>query len=444
MFNILILENENKYKPCINDALVKTCKLNFSSSGNGARKILQDESYDVVILNLCKNRKQPFDLLSWIVSEFPFTPVIAVSETAETDFVVQAVKNGAFDFIPMPFSNTRLLHSVKQALENLSLKNERDYLRRNQDIIYDFDKIISETLEMRDVINNLKKFSQTDSTILMTGETGTGKSFLSGTIHFNSLRRNKPFININCANICETLLESELFGHEKGAFTGADKLRIGRFEQAKGGTVFLDEIGEMSLTLQGKLLKVLEHNCFERVGGNRTIHSDLRFIAATNRNMKDCIKQGSFKEDLYFRLKVLSVNLPPLRKRRPCIEPLSFWLLENLARSLKKRVTGFSPQVMKWIHSYSWPGNLRELSNSIERAVILEDRNVIQKKHFPMTEDDDECVGLIEEKQMIINALEEKLWVQKDAAKVLGMTPRNLNYRIRKYGITHSRWRKNR
>jgi transcriptional regulator with PAS, ATPase and Fis domain len=200
-------------------------------------------------------------------------------------------------------------------LENKGLKNEIDYLKREQDVIYDFERIIANSQTMKRMIATLKKFSNTDSTILITGETGTGKSFLSGAVHYNSRRSNKTFIKINCANITETLLESELFGHEKGAFTGANKTRVGRLEQGNGGTVFLDEIGEMTPTLQAKLLRVLEEKSFERVGGNRTIHSDVRIIAATNRKPEEQVSEGKFREDLYYRLNVLRVQLPPLRER---------------------------------------------------------------------------------------------------------------------------------
>jgi transcriptional regulator with PAS, ATPase and Fis domain len=287
----------------------------------------------------------------------------------------------------------------------------------------------------------------------MTGETGTGKSFLSGTIHFNSQRRDKPFVKINCANIHETLLESELFGHEKGAFTGADKLRIGRFEQAHGGTMFLDEIGEMGLPLQSKLLRVLEEKAFERVGGNKTIHSDVRVIAATNRNLEQLISEGKFREDLYYRINVLFTKLPPLRERKQCIEPLAYSLLKKICRSLGKKIVGFSPIVMEKIIAYPWPGNIRQLANTIDRAAILEDGAIIQTSSISMpgpieitqSQAEDSPPESLEmgEKEHILKALEENLWIQKDAAKTLGISPRTLNYKIKKFNISHPRWRKN-
>jgi transcriptional regulator with PAS, ATPase and Fis domain len=288
---------------------------------------------------------------------------------------------------------------------------------------------------------------------LITGETGTGKSFLSGTIHFNSKRRKKPFIKINCTNIPETLLESELFGHEKGAFTGATKTRVGRFEQGNGGTVFLDEIGELTWDLQAKLLRVLDEKSFERVGGNQTIHSDVRLIVATNRVLEEQVAAGKFREDFYYRINVLAVRLPPLRERRECIEPLASYLLDKCCRYLRKEIAGFSPEVIQTFKTYSWPGNIRQLANTIERAVILEEGHTIQAENvslpkpieLPRTESESYLSQPLQthEKEVILRALEESLWIQKDAADRLSISPRALNYKIRKLGITHPRWRKN-
>jgi transcriptional regulator with GAF, ATPase, and Fis domain len=303
------------------------------------------------------------------------------------------------------------------------------------------------------VIATVKKLSQTDSIILMTGETGTGKSFLSGNIHFNSPRRRKPFIKVNCANIPETLLESELFGHEKGAFTGAVKTRTGRFEQADGGTLFLDELCELSFALQAKLLRVIEEKTFERLGGNKTIHSDTRIIAATNRNIEELVRSGNFREDLYYRINVLRIHLPPLRERKDCIEPLAYHLLEKLCRSAKKQIPAFEPEVLRLFQNYPWPGNIREMSNTIERAILLEDGPLIRKENVSLAELEGSSppdppsfsLKLSDEqaKDLIYRALEDNLWIQKEAAEQLGISPRALNYRIKKLGITHARWRRN-
>ena len=307
---------------------------------------------------------------------------------------------------------------------------------------------------MRSVMTTIKRRAQTESTLLVTGETRTGKSFLSGNIHFNSPRRNKPFVGVNCANIPETLLESELFGHNKGAFTGADKTRPGRFEQASGGTIFLDEFCELSFGLQAKLLRAIEQKSFERLGSNKTIQADTRIIAATNRDIETLVRTGKFREDLYYRINVLRIHMPPLRERLECIEPLAHYLLKKLSRSVKKKIDTFAPNVIERFQQYPWPGNIRQLSNTIERAILLEDDREIRQESISLPDLGDkvsptlQTVGLRlsedQEKEMISNALEDNLWIQKDAARQLGITPRALNYRINKLGITHSRWRKNR
>ena len=417
---------------------------------------IKTNDYECMLLGFQLTRADSFSLLKQIIQVSPHTPVIAVSDSEAAGLVVKAVKEGVFDFLVKPILKEKLLLSIRHGLEHRNLKNEIDYLKREQDIIYDFDRIIAHSPIMKRMITTLNKFAQTDSTILITGETGTGKSFLSGAVHYNSIRRTRPFVKINCANLPETLLESELFGHEKGAFTGANKTRVGRLEQARGGTVFLDEIGEMTSALQAKLLRVLEEKSFERVGGNKTIHSDVRIIAATNRKPETQVADGSFREDLYYRLNVLRVHLPPLRERGQCIGPLAEHLLGNICRNLKKKIDGFTPDVTGAFLDYSWPGNIRQLANTIERAAILEDSGRIQIQNVILPElqrsnsaveemiTDKPPESLVDrEKETIVQVLEDCLWIQKDAAGKLGITPRSLNYKIRKYGITHPRWRKN-
>jgi len=421
-----------------------------NGSGDFAVELL-DRHADVVLLDLAttKEREEMYQLRK-VRSLLPYTPVIVTSTEENTDLVVRAMKFGAFDFVAKPYTPNRIRIALTQALETKGLRNEIDYLRHEQNVVYDFDRIIAESEPMREVIRSLKKFAATDATILMTGETGTGKSFLSGTIHFNSHRGHRPFVVINCANIQETLLESELFGHEKGSFTGADKLRVGRFEQAHGGTVFLDEIGEMSMGLQAKLLRVLEERAFERVGGNRTIYTDVRIIAATNRNLTKQIAEGRFREDLFYRINVLPVKLPSLRERPECLEPLANALLRQICRNLRKSITGFTPEVVRIINRYDWPGNIRQLANMIERAVILEEREQIHPSSIFVPDlapalgrqrtrsEEDEI-----EKKRIIGVLEKYSWVQKRAAAELEMSPRVLNYWVRKLRITHPRWHRN-
>jgi DNA-binding NtrC family response regulator len=418
-----------------------------------ARRRLTKESFSAIIFDLLDDGSDLAKILESLQLLAPDTPVIVIGHQNDAQLVVRAIKAGAFDFISKPYPPEKIKLSVHQALENRSLKNEIDYLRREQDVVYDYDRIIAASPAMQNVIKTIKRLARTDSTILMTGETGTGKSFLSGNIHFNSLRRQKPFIKVNCANIPETLLESELFGHEKGSFTGADKTRTGRFEQADGGTIFLDEFCELGLELQAKLLRAIEDKAFERLGGNKTIHADTRIIAATNRDIEAFVREGNFREDLYYRINVLRIHLPPLRERVQCIEPLAHYFLAKLGRSLKKKIDAFDPEVIEMFRQYPWPGNIRQLSNTIERAILMEDDTVIRQENISLPKIETlslpgkQPAGLKlseeQEKEMISRALADNLWIQKDAARQLGISPRALNYRINKLGITHARWRKN-
>lgn len=454
MANILIIEEISTWKTLLSEALAPAHRLTFCKNLAEASGQMRRAVYDIIICDLQGGRDDSFRSIHDLIKESPDSRIIVTSPDEKAEMIVKLLRMGVFDFMVKPYSAERMGQAVTQALENRSLKNEIDYLRRQQDIIYDYDRIIAFSQSMQRVLSTIKKLANTDSTVLVTGETGTGKSILSGSIHFNSSRRHKPFVKITCANIPETLLESELFGHEKGSFTGANKTRVGRLEQANGGTVFLDEIGELSPTLQAKLLQVLEDKSFERVGGNRTIHSDIRIITATNRNLEEQVAAKTFREDLYYRINVLRVHLPPLKERPDCIEPLARYLLQKICRSVKKRIDGFSPEVVGLFKAYSWPGNIRELSNVIERAVIIEDGHTIQRDSVslpetrPLSRGEPQRPSSLElndnEKNLILQALEESLWIQRDAATRLGITPRILNYKVKKFGITHPRWRKNR
>ncbi len=450
---LLIIGGHEEETRNLADSLAADYQISAAPTVADAAVRLQKEAFSAIILDLSDDESHLVRNLEALQQLSPNAPVIVIGPPHDSQLIVSAVKAGAFDFVTKPYPSEKIKWSVYQALENRSLKNEIDYLRREQDVVYDYEKIISVSPAMQEVMETIKRMAGTDSTVLVTGETGTGKSFLSGNIHFNSPRRNKPFIKVNCANIPETLLESELFGHEKGSFTGADKTRIGRFEQAGGGTIFLDEFCELGFDLQAKLLRAIEEKAFERLGGNKTIHTDTRIIAATNRDIEALVREGSFREDLYYRINVLRIHLPPLRERKACIEPLAYYLLEKLGRSVKKKINAIDPEVIDMFRQYPWPGNIRQLSNTIERAILLEDQTLIRKSSVSLPE-----IGTLappriqptglklsenEEKEMIARALDGNLWIQKDAALQLGISPRALNYRIKKLGITHARWRKN-
>jgi len=435
------------------DALAADYPISAAPNILEAAQRLEKEAFNVILFDLANDEAHLVNSIEKLQEYAPSTPIIVVGHQHDAQLIVKAVKAGAFDFVTKPYPPEKIKLSVHQALEHRSLKNEIDYLRREQDVVYDYEQIVAVSGTMQAVIKTIKRLAGTDSTVLVTGETGTGKSFLSGNIHFNSPRHNKPFIKVNCANIPETLLESELFGHEKGSFTGADKTRTGRFEQAGGGTIFLDEFCELGFDLQAKLLRAIEEKAFERLGGNKTIHTDTRIIAATNRDIEALVREGLFREDLYYRINVLRIHLPPLRERTACIEPLAYYLLEKLGRTVKKKISSIDTEVIDMFRQYPWPGNIRQLSNTIERALLLEDQMVIRKSSVSLPEIDDLAPPQIkptglklsehEETEMIARALEENLWIQKDAALQLGISPRALNYRIKKLGITHARWRKN-
>ncbi|MHC1745387.1 MAG: sigma-54-dependent transcriptional regulator [Syntrophobacteraceae bacterium] len=460
MERVLIIDPDQWSRATLSRALSSDYQLVFGSIGGQFFERLRKEAFNAIILDLGPKPANGLQDLERIKKEAPYTPVVVTSATEKAELVVQAIKRGGYDYVAKPFSPEKIRVVLQHASESSSMRNEIDYLRREQDVVYSCEEIIAESPAMQQVLTSLKKLSKTDSTVLMTGETGTGKSFLSGNVHFNSARKSKPFVKVNCANIPETLLESELFGHEKGAFTDAGKIRIGRFEQANGGTVFLDEIGELSPALQAKLLRVLEDKAFERLGGNQTIRSDIRIIAATNRNVEDMVAKGVLRADLYFRINVLRIHLPPLRERRECIERLAHYLLMKTCRAVKKRIERFSKEALDILTHYHFPGNIRELSNMIERAVLWEDSHIIQKESLtlptalasppataaePMDVHADYLPYLIDqERELILDALEKSLWIQKDAAERLGISPRVLNYKVKKFGITHKRWRKNR
>ncbi len=469
MHKILLYDTYRTTANLMVAALHDTCVLTCKTSEVEFQEEIQAKQYDLVFIDIDDGRSLP--LLKKLHHRDPFLPIILTSNTEKAALIVQAMNNGASDFLVHPIAPERINIAVEKAIKIRDQRFEIAYLRRNQDVVYDFKDVVAVSPSMRKVITSLERFAGTDSTILITGDTGTGKSFLSGTVHFNSPRRKKPFVKINCANIPEDLLESELFGHEKGAFTGADKQRIGRFEQAGGGTIFLDEIGEMNLRLQTKLLRVLEEKSFERVGGNKTIYSDVRIIAATNKDLVEQVELGLFREDLYYRINVLPVSLPSLKERKQCIQPLAEILLDKFCKSTHREILGFRRESMEMLIEYDWPGNIRQLANTIERAVILEDGREIRAENLSlptrkmrkavrktaeseMSADEKEIretgkrggklLSLADqERELILQVLEECLWVQKNAAAKLGISPRALNYKINKLGITHPHWRRN-
>jgi Nif-specific regulatory protein len=371
---------------------------------------------------------------------------------------VEAMKSGAFDFVQKPFEIEEMEVKIAKALEMRRMQNQIDYLRHAQGDIHTFDSIIGSSGALEQVLSVVRKVARSNTTVLVRGETGTGKELIAGAVHHNSHRAARSFIKVNCAALQENLLESELFGHEKGAFTGADKQRIGRFEQADGGTLFLDEIGDMSANTQAKILRVLQEHEFERLGGTRTLRVDVRLIAATNRDLTTMVEAGTFREDLFYRLNVVAIEMPALRERKEDIPPLANFFIKRFSGELKKKMDGLDADAAKLLMRYNWPGNIRELENSIERAMLLADGTTISSADLRLGDTvsvggarDNSSVVRIPptgipleeiERVAIVEALKMSNWVQKDAAELLAISPRVMNYKIKTLGIDFPRGRR--
>ena len=418
-----------------------------ASNGNAALERLHESYFDVVVSDLKMGGSDGLDVLRTTKSLHPTVAVILMTAFGTVNTAVEAMKIGAFDYVQKPFEIEEMEVKIEKALELKRLRHELDYLRNEQQETYDFEKIVGNSDALQRVLGVVRKVAKSNSTVLIHGETGTGKELIAGAIHHNSLRAARNFVKVNCAALQENLLESELFGHEKGAFTGADRQRIGRFEQADGGTLFLDEIGDMSPSTQAKILRVLQEHEFERLGGTRTIRVDVRLIAATNRDLPAMVASGNFREDLYYRLNVVSIQTPPLRERKEDILALAMSFLRRFGNELKKRLDGIDPDAQKLLMRYNWPGNIRELENAIERAALLAERSVVtaddlrlgdsaqgasMSREAPVVRIPPTGIPLEDvERQALTEALKMANWVQKDAADLLSISPRVMNYKIK-------------
>jgi two-component system, NtrC family, response regulator AtoC len=429
-----------------------------ASNGNAAIERLHDSYFDVVLSDLKMGGSDGLDVLRTTRALHPTTAVILMTAFGSVTTAVEAMKAGAFDYVQKPFEIEEMEVKIEKALEVKRLKHELDYLRHTQQDIYEFDRIVGSSEALERVLDMVKKVAKSNTTVLIRGETGTGKELIAGAIHHNSLRTSRNFVKVNCAALQENLLESELFGHEKGAFTGADKQRIGRFEQADGGTLFLDEIGDMSPSTQAKILRVLQEHEFERLGGTRTLRVDVRLIAATNRDLSSMVQAGRFRDDLYYRLNVVSIEMPPLRERKDDIVPLANFFIRRFAGELKKKTEGIEPDAQKLLMRYNWPGNIRELENTIERAMLLAEGHGIaagdlRLGEVPTAGGVREQISVVKipptgipledvERHALIEALKMSNWVQKDAAELLSISPRVMNYKIKTLGIEFPRGRR--
>ena len=429
-----------------------------ASNGNAALERLHEGQFDVVLSDLKMGGSDGLDVLRTAKALHPSSAVILMTAFGSVHTAVEAMKVGAFDYVQKPFEIEEMELKIAKALDHRRLKHEIDYLRHTQQDIYDFDRIVGASGALQRVLDVVKKVAKSNTTVLIRGETGTGKELIAGAIHHNSPRANHNFVRVNCAALQENLLESELFGHEKGAFTGADRQRVGRFEQADGGSLFLDEVGDMSPNTQAKILRVLQEHEFERLGGTRTLQCDVRVIAATNRSLSEMVANGQFREDLYYRLNVVSIDMPPLRERKEDIAELAQFFIRRFAGELRKRIEGLEPAADKLLKRHNWPGNIRKLENTIERAVLLAEGTHVRTEDLrlgelaPMSETSEHPavvkippsgVPLEEiERQAVVEALNMSNWVQKDAAELLSVSPRVMNYKIKTLGIVLPRGRR--
>jgi len=421
-----------------------------AASGEEAIKKIKDSSYDIIITELKMPDIDGLEVLRYTKRLDSDTEVIIITAYGTVETAVNAMKEGAYDYIVKPFSPEEIDHIVKKIIEHQSLIRENIILREQLYERHRFENIIGKSNKMQDIYALIENIAQSNITVLIQGESGTGKEMIARAIHNASLRRDNPFITVSCGAIPETILESELFGHEKGAFTGAIARKEGRFEMADKGTLFMDEIAEMSLKSQVDLLRVLQEKEFRRVGGIEVIKVDVRIIAATNKDLDKEVERGRFREDLYYRLHVVPINLPPLRERHEDIPLLVRHFLEKYNTQYNRKIKEVSPSTFNILLQYDWPGNVRQLEHVIEHTILMTKGEIIQARNLPeklqkkskiKTDDallERENFNFKEnvekfKKQSIIKALQSAQGVKKEAARILGISPRNLSYFIRKY-----------
>ncbi|MCF8032630.1 MAG: sigma-54 dependent transcriptional regulator [Desulfarculaceae bacterium] len=448
MERILIVDDEKNYLVVLQALLAESGYEVFTANG-GAQALAQaaEDEPDLVITDMRMPSMTGVELIRRLKERFPDVLIIVMTAYGTVENAVEAMKAGAVDYISKPFENTELLLTVQKALKMRRLLAQNRLLKEE---LKGFGEIIGDSKAMREVYELIDKVAATRATVLLTGESGTGKELIARAIHVRSPRAEEPFVAVNCMALTETLLESELFGHEKGSFTGASTRRKGRFEVAHGGTLFLDEVGEMGSALQVKLLRVLQERTFERVGGNQPIKVDVRIVAATNRDLAVAVEEGSFREDLFYRLNVVRIELPPLSKRKEDLPALVAHFVNKYAAEVGRTAPEVSQEAMEVIYQHPWPGNVRELENAIERAVILAGGRItpsdLPLEMRPTADPGADAAPLpgaslneaLEdlEQRMILQALKQADGVAAHAAEALGLTKSNLAYKLKKYGIS--------
>jgi two-component system NtrC family response regulator len=451
---ILILDDEKNYllilETMLDDAGYAITALDDPETGLA---FLDESEVDVVITDMKMPKITGQQVLEHVKRNYPYIPVIIMTAFGSIEGAVEAMRIGAFDYIAKPFANDELLLTVEKASRFAAAQRENMLLRQSLEDKFSSDNIIGRGKAMQRVLEMIAKAAPTRSTVLITGESGTGKELFAKAIHYASPRKDAAFISVNCMALASGVLESELFGHEKGSFTGAVARKRGRFEMAHQGTIFLDEIGELSPELQVKLLRVLQERKFERVGGSEPVEVDIRILAATNRNLAEAVAAGTFREDLYYRLNVVHIETPPLRERREDIPILAAHFLTRYSGENNKVFRGFSPEAMDYLTAYEWPGNVRQLQNVVERCVVLAASDVVQVEDLPTEIRDEEsqyksAVDLLPtsinlndtlekiEVALIRRALARSNFVQVKAAEMLEISKSLLQYKLKKYKLT--------
>lgn len=454
VIKILVIDDDDSGREALSMLLQSAgYEVTSAATGESALDLIDSEQYQVIVSDLFLPDKSGLDILQNVRKVAPNTEVIVVTGHASAQTAVRAMKEGAFDYITKPIDFDELKIVVAKALEKQKLLSENIYLRRQLQGRFEFNNIIGSSPAMNLVFERMSRIVKTDSTVLVSGESGTGKELVARALHYNGIRRERPFVAVNCSAIPEALLESELFGHVRGAFTGAIKDKPGKFETANHGTIFLDEIGTLPLHLQAKLLRVLQEHEVERVGSNKPVKLHVRVISATNADLEDMVKRGVFREDLYYRLNVIPLHLPPLRERQQDIMYLTAFFLEKQCRLMGRLPCTISKQALEVLEQYSWPGNVRELENLVERMVALTDAATITLDDIPAKitgkkgDGDVFCIKMASggvdlaatisgiERSLILQALESGNGIKAKAAALLGINRTTLVEKIKRLKI---------
>ncbi len=448
--SILIVDDEKGQRDILNLILKKEGYDIVDVPGvREALAQLEKREFDLIMTDLKMQGQSGLDLLEKVQVSDPQQCIIMMTAHGSVDSAVEAMRKGAFDYLEKPLERDDLVLTLLRAFERINLLRENRVLQKRIESIASIPTMQGEHPKMKEVFRVIAKIAPSNSTVLIVGESGTGKELIARAIHDGSPRRDKPFIAINCAAIPDTLIESELFGHEKGSFTGANAREIGIFEAADGGTVFLDEIGEMNVSMQAKLLRAIQEKEIRRVGGKVNISLDVRLVSATNKELEQEIKKGTFREDLFYRLNVIRVNLPPLRERGSDIKTLAEFFLAKYSKAAGIKMDGISKQTLKLLMNYSWPGNVRQLESVIERSILMAESNYIEPDDLPgeittcgtlagvinfdLPADGIDFESL--EKGLIVKAMERAEWIIGKAAPLLGMSYKTLQYRLDKFEI---------